>query len=275
VYPIRVSTSSEGKARALITGCSSGIGRATAIELTARGYEVIATARSLDAIRDLEVAERRALDVTEGAQVLAFGAEVGPIDVLVNNAGVGVHGPLEGIPMDVIESVFQTNVLGALRVTKALLPSLRRRGKASIVNISSPAGRATRPLTGVYGASKAAAELAFESLSFELEDTGARVIMIEPGAVSSLFPASRRTYSVDEEPYRTIAAQWVRLRDSSHQRAVSTPEEVAAVIADALETETRPFSRHTVGAEAAALLAQRAACDDDAYRESVWARLRQ
>jgi short-subunit dehydrogenase len=261
--------------RVLVTGCSSGIGRATALELARQGHEVIATARSAASVADLPVAGAYPLDVTDDAQVLAVAARVGPVDVLVNNAGTGLHGPLEVVPMTAVEEVYQTNVLGTLRVTKAFLPAMRERGKGTVCFVSSPAGQATRPLTGTYGGSKAAVELQLESLSFELEDAGGRVIIFSPGAVSSNFPARRTTYAAEQEPYRTIVEQWVKVRASSHESQVSTPAEVAAEIARILATERRPFSRHGIGDEARALLAQRAECDDDAYRRRVWARLRQ
>ncbi|MGC9537428.1 SDR family NAD(P)-dependent oxidoreductase [Streptomyces sp. UG1] len=260
--------------RVLITGCGSGIGRAAALEFTRRGHEVIATAREVDSIADLEVAERHQLDVTSDEQVAALVSRIGDVDVLVNNAGVGLHGPLEVVPMEAIENLYDINVLGTIRITKALLPSLRTRGKGTVFFVSSPAGRATRPLTGSYGSTKAAVDLIMESLSFELEDTGARVVLVAPGAVASGFGERRSTYSSDVEPYRTITEQWVRRRSASHTSHASTPEEVATVIADLHERETRPFSRHTVGEEAAALLDQRAECDDDTYRERVWAGLR-
>jgi short-subunit dehydrogenase len=177
--------------RVLVTGCSSGIGRAVALEMARQGHEVIATARSGRSIADLAVAERYEMDITDNAQVLDVAARVGPVDVLINNAGTGLHGPLEVVPMEAIEEVYQTNVLGTLRITKALLPSMRARGNGTICFVSSPAGQATRPLTGTYGGSKAAVELQLESLSFELEDTGGRVIIFSPGAVSSNFPARR------------------------------------------------------------------------------------
>jgi len=261
-------------ARVLITGCSSGIGRAAAEEFTRRGHEVIATARSLDSIADLEVATRLQLDVTSDADVERLADDVGPIDVLINNAGGGLHGPLELVPMSAIEAIYDTNVFGTVRTTKAFLPSMRLNGGATFIFVSSPAGRATRPLTGIYGSTKAAVELLYESLSFEIEDTGARVIIFSPGAVSSGFPARRTTYETDVEPYHTISEQWLKVRTTSHASHVSTPEEAAAAIADLYESENRPFSRHTFGEEATALVAQRAECDDDAYRDRVWAKLR-
>jgi len=262
-------------ARVLVTGCSSGIGRAAALEFTRRGHEVVATARTLEPLADLDVAERRQLDVTSDDDVAALVESLEPVDVVVNNAGSGLHGPLEVVPMSAIQGIYDVNVFGTLRITKALLPSLRARGEGTIYYVSSPAARATRPLTGIYGSSKAAVELMFESLAFELEDTAARVIIVSPGAVASNFPENRATYSSDLEPYRTLNDMWVKLRTASHSSRVSTPGEVATAIVDLFETETRPFSRHTVGSEAAALLEQRSELDDDAYRQRVWQKLRE
>jgi NAD(P)-dependent dehydrogenase (short-subunit alcohol dehydrogenase family) len=262
-------------ARVLVTGCSSGIGRAVAVEFTRRGHQVVATARSAESIADLDVAERYPLDISSDATVVALAEQIEPVEVLVNNAGVGLHGPLEIVPMSAIQEIYDVNVFGTLRITKALLPALRAKGNGTIFYVSSPAGKATRPLTGIYGSSKAAIELLLESMSFELEDTGARVIIVSPGAVASNFPSRRATYTTDIEPYKTVSDLWVKVRSASHQSQVSTPEEVAAAIADLYESETRPFSRHPVGSEAAALLGQRAECDDEEYRRRVWAQLRQ
>lgn len=260
--------------RVLITGCGSGIGRAAALEFARRGHHVVATGRSAASIADLDVAERHELDITDDVEVDALVSRIEPVDVLVNNAGVGLHGPLEAVPMSAIEDIYATNVLGTIRLTKALIPTFRTRRTGTIFFVSSPAARATRPLTGTYGSTKAAVELMLESLSFELESVGVRTVIVAPGAVSSGFSARRRTYSSEVEPYRTLGEQWSTLRATSHRERASTPEEVAAVIADLYVTETRPFSRHAIGAEAASLIAQRAECDDDTYRQLVWAQLR-
>src|SRR5437763_6519253 len=110
---------------ALITGCSSGIGRATAVELTKRGYEVVATARRPETLDDLDVAERLRLDVDDDASVADCVAEAGPVEVLVNNAGFEVAGPLERVPIDEVKRMFETNVFGTLRMIQAILPSMR------------------------------------------------------------------------------------------------------------------------------------------------------
>ena len=115
-------------ARALITGCSTGFGRATAVELKKRGYEVVATARRPETLADIDVDARLALDVTDDASVAAAVAAAGTIDVLVNNAGIGLGGPIELVPMAEVRRLFETNVFGPLRMMQAVLPQMRARG---------------------------------------------------------------------------------------------------------------------------------------------------
>src|SRR5215470_14039128 len=126
-------------ARVLITGCSSGIGRATAVELTKRGHDVIATARRPETLDDLDVAQRLALDVTSDASVAAAVAAAGEVDVLVNNAGIAIGGPIEKVPLDRAQALFDTNVWGALRMIQAIAPSMRARNGGAIVNVTSVA----------------------------------------------------------------------------------------------------------------------------------------
>jgi len=134
--------------RVLITGCSSGFGRGAAVELTERGHDVIATARRPDAIADLVVAEKLALDVTSDASVGECFAAAGRVDALVNNAGIGVTGPVERLPIDEGRRAFETNFFGPLRCIQAVLPQMRERGSGTIVNVSSLAGRVAPPLDG-------------------------------------------------------------------------------------------------------------------------------
>src|SRR5204862_1181362 len=138
---------------ALITGCSTGIGRATAVELMKRGHEVVATARRPEVLEDLDVTLRLALDVTSDASVAAAVAAAGEIDVLVNNAGIGVGGPVECVPIDRAQAMFDTNVWGPARMVQALAPGMRARNRGAIVNVTSLAGRAVGPLNGFYAAS--------------------------------------------------------------------------------------------------------------------------
>ena len=114
---------------ALITGCSSGIGRATAVELTKRGYDVVATARRPETLDDLDVARRLALDVDDDASVASVREAVGAVDVLVNNAGFGVEGPVESVPLTEVRRLFETNFFGAARMIQAFVPAMRERGR--------------------------------------------------------------------------------------------------------------------------------------------------
>jgi NAD(P)-dependent dehydrogenase (short-subunit alcohol dehydrogenase family) len=131
----------------LITGCSSGVGRAAAIELAKRGHDVIATARDPSTLDDLDVSTRLRLDVTDDASVARAVAEAGMIEVLVNNAAIYTRGPIERVPMPEILRLFDVNVFGAVRLLQAVVPSMRARGRGMVVNISSVAGMVAEPLT--------------------------------------------------------------------------------------------------------------------------------
>lgn len=171
----------------LITGCSSGFGKATADFFLAQGWNVIATMRSpqpglFEANDRLLVT---ALDVTQPASVsaaLAAGiARFGGIDVLVNNAGIGLFGAHEAVSDEVIRQVFETNTFGVMAVNRAIIPHLRERGAGTIINVTSSAGIAPMPLVAAYTASKYAIEGFSESLAYELALFGIRVKLVEPG----------------------------------------------------------------------------------------------
>jgi NADP-dependent 3-hydroxy acid dehydrogenase YdfG len=171
--------------RALITGCSTGIGRATAVELMKRGHEVVATARRPEVLDDLDVTMRLALDVTSDASVAAAVAAAGEIDILVNNAGIGVGGPVEQVPLAEAMAMFDTNVWGAARMVQAVAPGMRERSRGWIVNVTSLAGRAVAPLMGYYAASKWALEALSEAMDAELRHWNIRTIVIEPGLIDT------------------------------------------------------------------------------------------
>jgi NAD(P)-dependent dehydrogenase (short-subunit alcohol dehydrogenase family) len=202
----------------LVTGSSTGIGKATALRLASDGHRVIATMRTPDASDlgavakeqglDLEI---RALDVTDTASVNAvIGsviAEHGGIDVLVNNAGIGDGGTIEETPLETFEAVMDTNFYGAIRCTKAVLPSMRERGGGCIVSVTSQAGRIGIPTLGPYCASKFALEAAMQSLAIEASSFGIRVALIEPGAI--LTPILGKYQIPDpESPYAPIQARF-------------------------------------------------------------------
>ena len=243
-------------ARALITGCSTGIGRATAVELTKRGYEVVATARRPEVLDDLDVAERLALDVTSDASIKAAVAAAGEIDVLVNNAGIGVGGPIESVPIDRAQAMFETNVWGPARMVQALAPGMRARNRGAIVNVTSLAGRAVGPLNGYYSASKWALEALTEAMYLELGHWGIKVIAIEPGFIATPMLEKDESYGTDGPPYDELRQIWDSASNKLAAGEPPGPELVAAAIADALEQEA-PVLRHPVGADAEMVVAAR------------------
>src|SRR6185503_6979657 len=175
----------------LITGCSTGIGRATAEHLAAKGFTVYATARKLDAIRDLaqKGCKTLALDVCDDdsmrAAVEAVERAEGAVGALVNNAGYGQEGVFEEVPMAEIRRQFETNVFGLVRLTQLCLPGMRRQGWGRIVNISSMGGKLTLPGGAFYRATKHAVEAMSDALRFEVRPFGIDVVVIEPGPIKT------------------------------------------------------------------------------------------
>jgi short-subunit dehydrogenase len=218
--------------RVLITGCSSGIGRALAVELTTRGYEVIATARKLDALDGLQVAQRFALDVTSDTSVADAVTAAGRVDVLVNNAGVGLWGPVEAVEIDTAERLFETNVFGPMRLQKAVLPQMRERRSGVIVQVSSVAGRTAGPLIGHYSASKHALEAYSAALRIEVAGFGIKVANIELGAVESDFGRNRTM--IDDAAYDAIIAHF-KARLAGNRTSAATSEVTARGIADVID----------------------------------------
>jgi NAD(P)-dependent dehydrogenase (short-subunit alcohol dehydrogenase family) len=168
---------------ALITGCSSGYGLATAGHFHARGWQVIATMRRprADLFADAPGVRVLPLDVTDPASIAAALDAAGPIDLLVNNAGVGMFGAFEATPMATVREIFETNTFGTMAVCQAALPRMRTRGAGTIVNVTSSATLAPFPLVAAYTASKAAIEGFTASLALELAAVGLRAKLVEPG----------------------------------------------------------------------------------------------
>jgi NAD(P)-dependent dehydrogenase (short-subunit alcohol dehydrogenase family) len=246
--------------RILITGCSKGIGRATALELARRGHEVIATARKVDSIASLPVASRLALDVRDADSVRRAAAEAGRVDVLVNNAGEIAIGPLESIPFSEIEKLYDINVFGTLRTIQAFAPAMRERGAGTIVNVSSVVGRLALPLTGIYASTKWAIEGLSEALRIELGHFGVKVVVIEPGQVGTGALDAPRVYFGDKNPYAPLA----KSRKAMPREQMTPPETIARTIADAVEAPERKF-RWPAGKDAEAILTARAQLDDASF----------
>lgn len=236
--------------RVLITGCSTGFGRGSAIELTKRGHDVVATARRVESLDDLHVAARLALDVTDADSVRSAVEAAGPLDGLINNAGFGVVGPVECVSLDDARRCMDTNLFGAARMIQAVLPGLRARGGGTIVNVSSAAGRIGVPLDGFYSASKWALEGMSESLHFEVGHFGIKVRVVEPGGYETAFDANVVRHGLDRPPYDELDRLWGEAREKLNPPGPPPdPQVVAAVIADAYESDDAKL-RWVIGADA-------------------------
>jgi short-subunit dehydrogenase len=255
--------------RALVTGCSTGIGRATAVELTKRGFEVVATARRPETLKDLDVTAMLALDVDSDDSVASAVAAAGPIDVLVNNAGFGVVGPVESVPLADVKRMFETNVFGVIRMIQAVLPQMRERGSGTIVNVTSLAGRVAPPFDGFYSATKFGVEGLSEALHYEVGHFGIRIILIEPGVFETSFGDNATHVGMEGGAYDELATQWEASRDKLPENDVSAgPETVAAAIADAIEAKEHVL-RHPVGADAELVTTVRAQLDDATFEATM------
>jgi NAD(P)-dependent dehydrogenase (short-subunit alcohol dehydrogenase family) len=244
----------------LITGSSSGIGRATATEAAARGHRVFASARRPEDVADLArpgAIEALALDVTDVASVERAVAEVvrraGRLDALVNNAGYGQYGAVEEVPLSDWRRQFEVNVFGAVAVIQAVLPAMRKAGRGTIVNVSSVAGKIAIPFASPYCASKHALEAISDGLRVELAAFGVRVVLVEPGPIATKFGdrarAEIRPLLDRPGPYREFYVGAERAMDSDFKRGQLAPSAVARVIVDALESR-RPRTRYAVTAMA-------------------------
>ena len=238
----------------LITGCSTGIGRATAQLLAARGWNVFASARKLESVTDLasDAITPLALDVTDEANcreaVRCVLSQADRIDALINNAGYGHTGPLEEIPLEDVRAQFEVNTFAPLRLAQLVIPTMRAQRSGRIVNVSSVMGRVAIPFLGLYNASKFAQEAMSDALRIELSPWGIHVILIEPGSVRTPFYAriSRymaRTLENPESLYRDRVERAHRLTGGQGIFAGSLPETVAKVIHKAL-TARRPRARY-------------------------------
>ncbi len=192
----------------LITGCSSGFGLETARYFADRGWDVVATMRSPRADLLSERVRVLALDVTDPASIAEAIRAAGPIDALVNNAGIGFLNAVEGTPMAVAREIFETNTLGTIAMTQAVLPQFRERRSGVIVNVTSSVTLKTLPLLSVYTASKAAVNAFTDCIALELEQFGVRVRVVLPGrAPDTSFSENARTRMTAgfPEPYAGLA----------------------------------------------------------------------
>ncbi|RME18619.1 MAG: SDR family oxidoreductase [Alphaproteobacteria bacterium] len=266
---------------ALITGASTGIGRATAQRFQAEGWNVVATMRNPDDGADLAALDNvlvTRLDVTDAdsieAAVAAAIERFGAIDVLVNNAGYGAAGPLEAFPPERIRRQIDTNLIGLIDVTRAVLPHMRAARSGVIVNISSVGGRMTLPLFSLYHATKFAVEGLSEALTFELAPLGIGVKIVEPGAIRTDFSGRSLDFVNDEslaEYQPTIGKVLASFQSRQGENDGSPPEVVADVIWTAA-TDGTDTLRYTAGEDAAEYMKNRKALDDATFMAGIRAR---
>lgn len=259
----------------LITGCSSGIGRATALHLVGRGHTVVATARRPETLADLAAAgcTTLALDVTDEASmeaaVRAVEVEHGAVGALVNNAGFSQSGAVETVPMAKVRHQFETNVFGLVRMCQLVLPAMRAQRAGRIVNVSSMGGTLTFPGGGFYHATKYAVEALSDALRFEVSGFGVRVVVIQPGIIRTGFAgaaAEALGHAEDDGPYAAFNAAVKKGTQEVYEggavaRLGGGPETVARAIERALTAES-PRARYRVTPSAHLLIRQRALMTD-------------
>jgi NAD(P)-dependent dehydrogenase (short-subunit alcohol dehydrogenase family) len=231
----------------LITGCSTGIGRALAGEFARRGHRVFASARRPETLEDLSVAGKLRLDVTDEASaeraVAGVLAAAGRIDMLINNAGFNVFGPLAELPLDGVRRLFETNVTGLLTLVQKVFPSMAERGSGRIVNIGSVVGIVPTPFAGAYCSTKAAVHMLSDVLRMELAPFGIDVVVVQPGGVRSSIAETGaqglERYAEDSSRYQPVHRQIVKRANASQVEPMDT-DAFAAVVVEAVTRRRAP-----------------------------------
>jgi NADP-dependent 3-hydroxy acid dehydrogenase YdfG len=264
----------------LITGASSGIGKETAKLFQSKGWNVVATMRTpeneteLTQLDNVLVTQLDVLDVASIETAIAAGIErFGKIDVLLNNAGYGAYGPLESFPREKIMRQFNTNVLGLMDVTRAILPHFRSNKDGIIINISSIGGKMTFPLGALYHGTKFAVEGISESLSYEVEGFGGKVKIIEPGAIATDFGGRSFDFNNDEslKEYQELVGLFYTAMGNM-ANAHSPVNVVSEVIYEAATDGTNQL-RYTAGEDAKVLLENRKLYDDATFIAGIKSQL--
>ena len=237
---------------ALVTGASSGIGRATAAALVARGYRVFGTSRrplKLDGVEPL------VLDLESPASIEALAGPLATVDVLVNNAGESQSGPFEELPAEALQRLFQVNVLGAVRLAQLALPGMRERGYGRVVMVGSMLASFPLAYRSSYVATKAAIKGFSNGARHEYSPFGVWLTTVEPGSINTGISERRTNYVAPDSPHRADFARMLAALDRNERAGIS-PERVAATIVKAIETK-RPKPRYAVGSNAPLVFALR------------------
>lgn len=267
---------------AIVTGSSSGIGLDTSITLAQNGFLTYATMRNLDKGSIIETAAEKEkipirvveLDVTDDRSVSdaiqRIISEIGQIDVLVNNAGYGLVGAFEDLSMEEIKSQYETNVFGLMRVTQRVLPIMRKQESGIIVNVSSGAGIFGYPGGSAYVSTKFAVEGLTESISYELESFGIKVVLIEPGFIRTNFANAMILAKKAQDPNSPYSAMMQTIQSNSGEMAknASPVDSVSSAILKAV-TSTRPNLRYLVGKDVETWAANKKATSDTEFHNMM------
>jgi NAD(P)-dependent dehydrogenase (short-subunit alcohol dehydrogenase family) len=274
----------QGDKVALVTGSSSGIGFETSLMLARAGFNTYASMRNLEKSKNItEIAKKEKLplqvvqlDVNNDGSVKDALVKIlkadQRIDVLINNAGYGLFGSVEDTSIEEIKAQFETNFFGVVRVTQQVLPLMRRQNSGTIVNVSSVGGRIGLPALSAYHSTKFALEGLSESIAFELEPFGIRVVIIEPGVIRTniLNSSSSAKKALDpKSPYFSLSQKLNdNFKSMMESELSSPPEEVAKVILQAVTSEN-PQLRYSVGDDAANLIHARKNMPDKEFRKMI------
>ena len=257
-----------------ITGSSSGLGRAAAKVFASRGWKVIATMRnpsSENELTNIPGVRLMALDTTDPQQIRSVAEHVvasGGVDVVFNNAGYGLAGPLEGLTDEQMLRMVNTNMLGAIRTTKAFTPHFREKRAGLFINTTSIGGLLTVPFNSIYHATKWALEGWSESMAFELNQFGIGMKVIEPGGIRTDF--FTRSFDTGRHPAYDALVDKVMgvITDPKQTATYSTPEQIAEVVFEAA-TDGKDQLRYVAGADGKAMYAMRLQLGDEAFRKAI------
>jgi len=264
----------------VVTGSSSGIGYETSLMLARNGFITYATMRNLnksESIKSIATKENlpirlKQLDVTDDISVKnaveAISSEAGRIDILVNNAGYGLNGAFEDLAMDEIKAQYDTNLFGLIRTTQAVLPIMRRQKSGTVVNISSGAGRFGFPGSSAYVSTKFAVEGLSESMSYELEPFGIKVVLVEPGVIRTNFVDGMVTAKKSQDP-KSPYSQIIQKMATGFEEMMkngSSPDLVAKVVLNAVTSEN-PSLRYLAGKDVEQWLGNRNTSDEEFYKK--------
>lgn len=236
---------------ALVTGASSGIGRAVAAALAGRGHRVIGTSRdpeAIDSSKRLQGIEWLPLDLTDGASIEACAARAGDVDILVNNAGESQVGALEELPQEAIRRMFELNVFGPVQLTQLLVGGMRDRGYGRVVMVGSMLASFPLAFRSSYSATKAAIKAFSDGARFELSPFGVWLTTVEPGSINTGISARRTKYLADGSPYARDFNTVLTALDGNEAQGISA-EKVARKVLEAIDAE-RPKPLYAVGSNA-------------------------